>query len=78
MRVTKYRVWFIPKGLNKVGTPLWAVATDHGDGKKRTPFIYARTCGAALDKLRERYERRQINQKKRRKPPMRRPGCRSS
>lgn len=68
----KYRVWYMPKGLNKVGTPMWAVAADHGDGKKRRPFIYARTCGAALDKLRQRHENRERNKAKKRRPPMRR------
>ena len=68
MRV-KYRIWLVRYGPQK--SRLWAVAANHGDGKKRTPFIYARSAAAAMDKLRQRLERRSANLKKRRKPPMR-------
>lgn len=71
MRVNRYRVWFLPKGLNKID-PLWAVAADHGPGKRRTPFIYAKTCADAMDKLRQRHENRERNKAKKRRPPMRR------
>lgn len=54
MRVTRYRVWKVAHGP----TPhLWGVAADHGDGKKRRPFIYARTCEAAMNRLAARIAR---------------------
>ena len=74
--MNKYRIWLVRFGPQK--SRVWAVAADHGDGKKRQPFIYARSAAAALDKLAYRIERREKLQEKRRKPPMRRPGCRSS
>lgn len=70
----RYRVWMIQQGPTK-GT--WAVAADHRDGKKRKPFIYARSLENALARLRERHRRFILKQEKRRKPPVasRRPIC---
>lgn len=53
--MTRYRIWQIAHGPTK-GT--WAVAADHRDGKKRTPFIYARSCAKAMDRLHARLIKR--------------------
>lgn len=49
---------------------IWAVAADHRDGKKRTPFIYAGSAARAMDKLRERHERHLRKKLKQRRDPM--------
>ena len=54
MRVTRYRVWKVVHGSPP---HLWGVAADHRDGKKRRPFIYARSCEAAMNRLAARIER---------------------
>lgn len=55
MRVNRYRVWQIAQGPTK---GMWAVAGYHNDGKRRTPFIYARSCANAMDRLNARLIKR--------------------
>ena len=47
----RYRVWLYRRLSDG---ELWAVASCHGDGVKRTPFIIAKSCGEAFDRLRKR------------------------
>lgn len=49
--VRRYRIWYCPERM------LWAVSPDHKDGKtRRHPFIYARTCHGAFNRLKKRQE----------------------